>query len=115
MLYETLQAAFDVAYRGLRAQGFERALRADGTLCAYRGIDGKKCAVGHLIPDEHYHIYLEGAEVSGLGGESKGLWPEHLISALQDLQSVHDSGLSPSRMKQNFARFAREYNLTIPE
>lgn len=28
--------------------------------CAYRGADGARCAVGHVIADEHYSPRLEG-------------------------------------------------------
>ncbi len=28
--------------------------------CAYRGVDGCKCAVGHLIADEEYRPEMEG-------------------------------------------------------
>lgn len=31
----------------------------DACLCVYRGSKGLKCAVGHLIDDEHYHRSLE--------------------------------------------------------
>ena len=31
----------------------------DGTTCRYRGPDGTKCAIGHLIADEHYGPHLE--------------------------------------------------------
>lgn len=33
-------------------------------MCAYRGNDGNKCAVGHLIKDEHYTDELEGKKAS---------------------------------------------------
>ena len=28
--------------------------------CQYRGIGGRKCVVGHMIADEHYHASIEG-------------------------------------------------------
>ena len=47
----TQQQAFELAFAALWKQN-ERCL-VDG-VCRYRGTDGTKCAVGHLIPDEDY-------------------------------------------------------------
>lgn len=44
------QAMFNAAYIGLAGQGFERSF-VEGEGCMYRGRDGKKCAIGHCLPD----------------------------------------------------------------
>lgn len=55
---DRLQALFDKALTGIRQQG---GFAVNGTLgCAYRTRDGRKCAVGHLIPDEIYKPDMEG-------------------------------------------------------
>lgn len=64
------QLLFDVAFAGLWAQGKTSRLSEDlaseigddipSGMCAYRGADNCKCAVGHLIPDERYTTALEG-------------------------------------------------------
>lgn len=52
----TNQQAFDLAVNGIRKQNYQRSLvissmGARSASCAYRGPDGLKCAVGHMIPD----------------------------------------------------------------
>lgn len=37
----------------------QRARSMNGRQCAYRGEDGRKCAIGCLIPDERYSLDLE--------------------------------------------------------
>lgn len=58
--------------------------------CAYRGDNGLKCAIGCLIPDEHYSSSLEGytarnEEVM----RAAGLSIENINLAI-DLQKIHD-------------------------
>ncbi len=52
------QKAFDTMVLGLNEQ---KAVSVDhlGDLCMYRGTDGRKCAVGFLIPDEKYDREME--------------------------------------------------------
>lgn len=56
--------------------------------CMYRGLEGRKCFVGVLIPDELYDSSFEGKQVSML---PKGVLPACSISLLQDLQRIHDT------------------------
>lgn len=51
------QEIFDIVSSNLLMQG-DKSLRESGG-CAYRGKDGKKCAVGWLIPDEEYTPRME--------------------------------------------------------
>lgn len=90
----TDQEAFDTALFKLREQGV-RSLRVEVpgalTMCVYRAPNGVKCAVGHLIPDEHYSPELEGNEVTRLPPELMnsvfaGVNPD----LLADMQFVHD-------------------------
>jgi hypothetical protein len=46
-----IQAAFDKATAAVIAQG-KRSIADDGDSCLYRGPNGTKCAVGHLMSDE---------------------------------------------------------------
>lgn len=84
----TGQEVFDRVVAHLRAQG-EKAISGTG-LCLYRGADGRKCAVGCLIPDELYTPAVEGEAVDG--PYMKDLLRE--IGVRQDLalglQQVHD-------------------------
>ena len=45
----------------------------DPSTCAYRGIDGRKCAIGCLITDEAYSTALE----------RKNMWDDAVLYALQ--------------------------------
>ena len=93
----TRQEIFDkvVAHFAVQREG---AASEDG-MCMYRTPDGRKCAIGALIPDEAYNADCEGAPVSllfihypnmmqasGLRSEDQGL--------LIDLQVAHD-GAAP--------------------
>ena len=49
----TNQEAFDAVLVHIRAQEYKPA-RGPYATCCYRAPDGKKCAVGCLIPDELY-------------------------------------------------------------
>ena len=58
------QEMFDAAVKGLASQEFARSEHPRSkypTLvgCAYRGFEGRKCAVGWLISDDKYYPELE--------------------------------------------------------
>ena len=47
--YESLQEIFDAAYLGMAKQEWQPAFSSGS--CEYLTKDGKKCAIGHAIPD----------------------------------------------------------------
>jgi hypothetical protein len=112
----TLQSAFDTAYNGVIAQGGPSMDEA-GT-CLYRGPNGRKCSLGHLILDEEYDPNWDkkgGAAASGLpltGGVT-------LYRLVEKMQEAHDyaakaedfMGLFENLMSQ----VAKDFNLTIPQ
>lgn len=55
----TLQEIFDTAVRGVLLQGGP-SIGPAGRVCLLRGDYGRKCALGHLIPDEAYFRGMEG-------------------------------------------------------
>jgi hypothetical protein len=68
----TAQEVFDrVAVALLKQDAYSKLSELDRVLianpkfngCAYRGLNGCRCAVGHLIADEHYRPTLEGQPV----------------------------------------------------
>lgn len=72
----TNQQAFDKALFGIRAQGYKASVGVRKDLpklkgpCLYRGLDGLKCGVGHMIPDEIFNpIFDKGPE----GGDGSGI------------------------------------------
>lgn len=56
-----IDSLFQRIVRGLAAQEWQQSRIAEGSPgCAYRGFDGRRCAVGVLIPDEIYSVDIEG-------------------------------------------------------
>ncbi len=53
-----LQETFNTSLAHLRAQG-QRAIGKNG-MCAYRGSNNTKCAIGALIPNSKYDKSIEG-------------------------------------------------------
>lgn len=121
---EISQALFDKAAEHLLKQN-EKAMSVWGGTpiprCAYRGENGKMCAVGCLISDEHYRPDMEGANPNDLLteiGASNGFDPEkltiyqqsELIYMLDRLQSVHDCN-DPDEWKQKLEYRAKECGL----
>lgn len=126
----TRQEAFDKAVRGLASQNWELsmsdpdpgAVHNAGAVCAYRGVGGRRCAIGWLISDKEYFAGMEGESVRSVKlrdvkalerphTERKDTW----VNFLLDLQHVHDDSGSPDAVKQRMRAFANKYNLTWPE
>lgn len=110
----TAQEIFDKVLFSLRKQG--KASTKYGR-CMYRGPDGLKCAVGHLIEDADYRPAWEGRSVHDL--LVTGAAPEHLYGngeLLSRLQHAHDSYLADqglaareTRMKEIAGNFSLVY------
>lgn len=89
----TAQEAYDKVLFALRKQR-QQSTDSSGA-CLYRGPDGLKCAVGHLLPD---HLYSDSFEMTGAEQlprpalEAIGL---HLVDTglLRHLQKAHDNDL----------------------
>jgi hypothetical protein len=111
------QEAFDKAVKGIILQGGPS--REDGgTGCLYRGPDGKKCAIGYLIPDELYDPDMEGRGMSthAFAKFAKILhWNADDIEFLSGLQETHDNASMSHYFINDFieyaAMFAAKYNL----
>lgn len=110
----TDQELFDKVAAHLRAQN-ARAVDARGN-CQYRTEDGKRCAAGCLILDEHYAPELEGK--CALHDD---VWPRLRASGVADrqaalvraLQNVHDHW-SVDKWESELAHVAERHNLTPP-
>lgn len=124
---EQKQDLFNRAVAGLAAQGFTRAVNSYGG-CRYRADNGKRCALGHLIPDDQYSVEIEG----GFSAAARIVVPG--LSAMVDrdgwnflseLQEAHDNARTknefgeqiddPESMKANLAALAAKYHLDVPE
>lgn len=118
------QAIFNKAYLGLKSQGFEKSgyKKGEGFFCVYRSTDGKKCAIGHCIPDSEYDPCFENSSISVLDeileylgvtlGDPHRKNPD--ISFLEELQLAHDKSDDADEMKSWLEGFAKKYDLTIP-
>ncbi len=107
----TQQELFDKIFTGLRSQGFERSMV--GSSCKYRGEQGRKCAVGYLIPDSHYTEELEGSGLYFLDTRKQVSVPKENLLFLCELQNIHDC--SHQMMEEELRRFAEKNQLTVPE
>lgn len=61
--------------------------------CAYRGEEGRKCAVGVLIPDDEYKSYWDirfGTKIEVVKSKCPSLRGMDL-QLLKELQEIHDS------------------------
>lgn len=110
------QEIFNKVWKGLKSQGWQRSVR--GEKCLYRGPDGLKCAIGHLIPDEHYWKEMEGKTVYTLMDTYPNLNLSTMnLGFLDSLQTIHDLSweCTPQELEEKYRRFARDQGLTIPE
>ena len=112
------QEVFNKVAKHLLKQN-EKSLDRTGGTCLYRGPDGKSCAVGCLIADEHYPPGIEGrgaletAVLEALG-RSGVVVSDGEADLLTDLQDMHDS-TEPYEWRQLLSEIANRYSLTMPE
>jgi len=131
-LYTRVQTAFNVMIDGLAAQGWQRStettkvtvnhVTSDVTRCRYRGENGRKCAVGQLIPDNVYdpewdmygglpaNLVLD--EIETKSGVAVG--GPRVTQMLYLAQRAHDEGTTPDLMKRNMRQVAAAFNLKLP-
>ena len=85
----TDQEAFDKMVRHLQSQNWKQATKDEFGGCAYRGDNGKMCAVGCLIPDSEYIKSIEFKDYQA----AKELCPSlaNISGAvLNEMQLFHD-------------------------
>ena len=98
------QAVLEQTTKAIVAQGGPSmdseysALEDSDPMCAYRGLGGRRCALGHLIPDDEYHEGIEGTTLEG-DWQIKEIIERSLgidlsvddVDFLQQLQEAHDN------------------------
>lgn len=125
------QKLFNKAYLGLKAQEFKPSWKnipnryGDMTdTCMYRGQEGLKCAVGHLIDDKFYDPSIEAKSATNKDIETAICRSQEInlsyddLDFLNRLQRAHDiamPGKYSKPMEPALKQFALEENLTIPE
>jgi hypothetical protein len=118
----TPQEIFNTAYLAVIEQG-RPSVKKDGD-CAYRGVEGAKCAIGHLIDDataERWDKY-GSTDIYSVSRKAKIKpdWLDSNIELLRDIQGCHDIALWEKDgfvedYKQRMLWVAKSYNLTVPE
>lgn len=101
-VFLTRQQIFSTVRAHLLAQ--QAISEDDGGSCRLRGRDGRRCAIGALIQDEHYWAGLEefgigyyqagydGPLLRALAMSAVDAYDPRVIELLQDLEDVHDGG-----------------------
>lgn len=99
-IHFTPEDLFRTVARHLFRQGCQSTLENNSNECLYRGPQGRKCAVGFLIPDSSYSSAMEGRGIDSLIEDFGGVLPRAILdnsSLLLRLQQLHDSYIpSPS-------------------
>ena len=73
--------------------------------CRYRGEGGRKCIIGHMIPDKHYNKSMEKRGVDSMMESFSVPTLEALrprIHVLRELQAGHDQAVFDLRYKRFF-------------
>ena len=98
----------------------EDTMLGDNKICYYRSNEGLKCAIGCLIDDDAYDIWLEGCTIndsavvkalqqSGIAIKRCGT----MYTMLDHLQNVHDNH-EPKDWEIHLKAIARYYSLAMP-
>lgn len=102
------QEIFDIVAVHLLTQN--RRSLSDGA-CTYRGINGKKCAIGVLIPTDQYHSSMEHNDVYRLNQAFPDLKIDEHLTFLATLQRIHDNK-KPYQWFRELTQTAEAYNLS---
>ena len=125
----TLQQMFDTVLTNLTTQGVASMGRTNpdsAISCQYRGEEGRKCAAGWLIADEHYTRELEGKIAAGRS-PSEGLRKsgvpdtgaaEQLVNQMQFVHDTYMPGCDESKQTikgfhEEMQKTARQFGLTF--
>jgi hypothetical protein len=103
----TEQEVFDQVAEHLLKQNAQSIV---GTLCAYRGDGGLKCAAGCLIGDDEYSREWDENFISWPRLVTKGVVPRLHSALVGQLQQIHDS-YDPEQWKAALANVADYFKL----
>jgi hypothetical protein len=109
------QEIFDKAARHLLRQNAKALRPGCSFACAYRAADGKKCAVGALIPAKLYKPEIEDKNIIDLEVEAPKIL-SHIgrrnVELLRELQSLHDDH-EPEQWPAKLAALGRRFKLKL--
>jgi hypothetical protein len=109
----TLQEMFNLAYKGLESQNWQKSQNSDGS-CAYTIESELKCTIGHTIPDIAQYQSAEWFSKGVIEVPPEILDTEASTLDLVWLQRAHDWSKSPENCKARLEAFAERRRLTIP-
>lgn len=119
-----MQELFNQMVAGLASQGWKQSIQYDiptvdqtkVDVCMYRGPDGRKCAIGWLIPDERYKKRMEGKPITSIIYALPDFIniTDAMKVTLAELQQLHDNAKS-GELKEAFQLYANKNQLTFPE
>lgn len=110
----TNQDAFNKAVVGLASQKFEKStLPLQNSVCTYRGVEGRKCALGWLIDDSCYVPTMESVPLFQLIED--GVVNCKDLALASELRYAHDSSRNPEDMKSRLVVLTIRFRLDIPK
>lgn len=116
-LEQTDQQLFDTMVAQLRSQHGRSIYEGCGTMCAYRGGQGRKCPVGAVIPDDLYSKGMEGfgitqlSKLSWVNPDLQNMLRQH-HPLLADMQYIHDNTMVET-WEQGFQLVAAKHGLLL--
>lgn len=113
----TRQEAFDKALFGIRRQGYQQSM--SGSVCAYRGKNGNKCAIGHCIDDvtaQTWDVASVATDIASITDEDPEGFECYFsfsnLTFLRDLQAVHDQpDMTADTFEEGMCELADRYGL----
>ena len=106
----TKQEVFTQVSNHLLAQMKQSKLKSTSGICAYRGLDGLKCAAGCLMSNSEAVKIPENASWRKLVKEE--LVPKDHCELIDNLQFIHDEE-QPGTWEESLKRFASYNGLTF--
>lgn len=123
------QACFNGAFRGLRSQGFERAIftgLGGSVECLWASAEDRHCAIGWLMPGVRK---MERDARHCVGGCAQDAIDRKLLARplrrfaeapqggifLEELQDCHDDARTPQMVERFLRELAVIHGLTIPD
>ena len=122
MISHTRQEWFELAVRGLAGQGWQKSQDSLTGSCKYRGLHGRKCAIGHGIPsdadarlwDARTDNGANALVICGILGVNESADTESAARFLVGLQECHDLWGADEPMRPRFLAFSTTHNLVWP-
>lgn len=110
------QEIFDEVVKGLESQSWIASIGENG-YCQFRGLGGRKCAIGWLIPDDDYNKAFENlnGDIERLLKKLEQSYTIELLEFLWELRDLHDDLPNPEAMREGYRKFAKSHDLTWPE